>query len=80
MLYISVTDYKVMEYFLCFQSTALEVYLGVIGRKMLKIDIKHIGRDAVDWIHLVQDTGKWRAVVNDGNEPSDTKNASKVFD
>jgi hypothetical protein len=47
---------------------------------MLKIDIKHIRRDAVDWIHLVQDTGKWRAVVNDGNEPSDTKNASKFFD
>jgi hypothetical protein len=47
---------------------------------MLKIGIKHTGRDAVDWSHLVQDIGKWRAVVNDGNEPSDTKNASKVFD
>jgi len=30
----------------------MEVYLGVIGRKMPKFDIKHIVRDAVDWIHL----------------------------
>jgi len=47
---------------------------------MQKIYIKHIGRDAVDWIHPIQDTGKWRAVVNCGNETSDSKNASTFFD
>jgi hypothetical protein len=33
---------------------------------MLKIYIKQMGRDVVDWIHLVQDRGKRRAVVNYG--------------
>lgn len=70
-----------MEYFFTrFQPTTLEEYLGVIGRKMLKMDIKHIGRHAVDWILLAQDRGQWRAVVNYGNDPSDSKNASKMFD
>jgi len=79
-VYFSHTLQSYEIFFICFRPTALEIYLGVIGKKMLKIDIKHIGRDAVDWIHLVQNTGKWRDVVNDGNEPSDTKNASKCFD
>lgn len=66
-------------FFHCFQPTALEVYLGVIGRKMLKMDIKHIEWHAVDWILLAQDRGQWRAVVNYGKDPSDSKNASKTF-
>lgn len=80
LLFISVTHYKVMEFFFCFQPTALEVYVGVIERKMLKTGIKRIGRDAVDWIHLVRGTGKWRALVNYGHEHSDSKNASTFFD
>jgi hypothetical protein len=58
----------------------LEEYLGVIGRKMLNIDVKHIERDSVDWIHLALDRGKWQDVVNYGNEPSDSNNVSKFFD
>jgi hypothetical protein len=79
-VYFSHTVQSYGIFFLCFQPTALEVYLGVIGRKMLKTDIKYMVGHEVDWIHLVQDRGKWRAVVNYGNEPSDSKNASKFFD
>jgi hypothetical protein len=28
------------------------------------MDLRHIGRDGVEWVHLAQDRGQWRAVVN----------------
>jgi hypothetical protein len=28
------------------------------------MDVRKIGLESVDWIHLVQDIDQWRAVVN----------------
>jgi hypothetical protein len=30
----------------------------------IKMDLREIGRDVVDWIELAQDRDQWRAVVN----------------
>jgi hypothetical protein len=30
----------------------------------IKMDLRGIGRDGVDWIELVQDRDQWRALVN----------------
>jgi hypothetical protein len=30
----------------------------------IKIDLREIGWDGVDWINLAQDSDKWRALVN----------------
>jgi hypothetical protein len=30
----------------------------------IKIDLREIARDGMDWIDLAQDTGQWRALVN----------------
>jgi hypothetical protein len=30
----------------------------------IKIDLREIGWDGVDWIHLVQDRDQWKALVN----------------
>jgi hypothetical protein len=30
----------------------------------IKIDLREIGWDGVDWIDLAQDTDRWRALVN----------------
>jgi hypothetical protein len=30
----------------------------------IKMDIREIGRDVVDWIDLAQDRDQWRALVN----------------
>jgi hypothetical protein len=30
----------------------------------IKIDLREIGCDGMDWIDLAQDRNKWRAVVN----------------
>jgi hypothetical protein len=30
----------------------------------IKIDLREIGRDGVDWIGLAQDRDKWRALLN----------------
>jgi len=29
----------------------------------IRIDLREIGWEGVDWIHLAQDTDQWRAVV-----------------
>jgi hypothetical protein len=29
-----------------------------------KMDLKEIGYEVVDWIHLAQDIGQWRALTN----------------
>jgi hypothetical protein len=36
----------------------------------IKMDLREIGWDGVDWIELAQDRGQWRALVNNGDEPS----------
>jgi cell wall assembly regulator SMI1 len=41
--------------------------LGRPGRRWednIKMDLKKIGLESVDWIHLVQDRVRWRALVN----------------
>jgi hypothetical protein len=30
----------------------------------IKIDLREIGWDGMKWIHLAQDRGQWRALVN----------------
>jgi hypothetical protein len=30
----------------------------------VKMDIREIGLEGVDWIHLAQDMDRWRALVN----------------
>jgi hypothetical protein len=30
----------------------------------IKIDLREIGWDGMDWIELVLDRGQWRAIVN----------------
>jgi hypothetical protein len=30
----------------------------------IKIDLREIGRDVMDWIDLAQNRGRWRALVN----------------
>jgi hypothetical protein len=42
--------------------------------------VKEIGWKGVDWIHLAQGRGQWRAVVNIDNEPSDSIRGRKFFD
>jgi hypothetical protein len=29
----------------------------------INIYLKEIGREGLDWIHLIQDTGRWRTLV-----------------
>jgi hypothetical protein len=41
--------------------------LGTPGRRWvnnIKIDLREIGLDGVDWIDMAQDRGQWRALVN----------------
>jgi hypothetical protein len=28
------------------------------------MDLREIGRGGIDWIHMIQDRGPWRALVN----------------
>jgi hypothetical protein len=30
----------------------------------VKMDLREIGGDGIDWIHLAQDRDQWRALVN----------------
>jgi hypothetical protein len=32
--------------------------------RYIRMDLREIGWEGVDWIHLAQDRGQWRAVVN----------------
>jgi hypothetical protein len=41
--------------------------LGRPGRRLvdnIKMDLREIGRDGVDWIHMAQDRDRWRTLVN----------------
>jgi hypothetical protein len=37
---------------------------GVDGENGIKMDLREIGCGGVEWTHLAQDRGRWRAVVN----------------
>jgi hypothetical protein len=45
----------------------------------IKIDIREIGWDDMDWIDLVQDRDQWRALVNTVMNLRVPKNAGKFF-
>jgi hypothetical protein len=36
----------------------------------IRIDLREIGWDGMDWIDLAQDRDQWRAPCEHGNEPS----------
>jgi hypothetical protein len=38
--------------------------LGVDGRINIRMDLREIGWEGVDWMHLDQDRGQWRALMN----------------
>jgi hypothetical protein len=38
----------------------------------IKIDLREIGWDGMDWIDLAQDRDKWRALCEQVDEPSDS--------
>jgi hypothetical protein len=38
--------------------------LGVEGGDNSRMGLQEIGWEGVDWMHLAQDRGQWRAVVN----------------
>lgn len=31
---------------------------------VIKINLTEIGKDSVDWIHVAEESGKWKATVN----------------
>jgi hypothetical protein len=33
-------------------------------RRSIRLDLREIGWEGVDWIHLAQDRDRWRALVN----------------
>jgi hypothetical protein len=45
----------------------------------IKIDLREIGWDGVDWIDLAQDRNNWRAVVNTVMNLRVPKNAGKFL-
>jgi hypothetical protein len=45
----------------------MEKLLGRPGRRWednIRMNLREIGWEVVDWIHVVQDRDQWRAVVN----------------
>jgi hypothetical protein len=45
----------------------------------IKMDLVEVGWGNVDWIVLAQDRGKWRALLECGNEPSYCMKCWEVF-
>jgi hypothetical protein len=57
--------------------------LGRLRRRWednIKMDVREIGFGDVDWIHLAQDRGRWRASCEHGDEPSGSIKCGKFFD
>jgi hypothetical protein len=52
-----------------------QFYIIAMGRPRrrcvdnIKMDLREIGWDGTDWIHLAQDRDQWRALGEHGNEP-----------
>jgi hypothetical protein len=46
----------------------------------MRIRIREIGGEGVDWIHLAEDRDQWRALVNTVNEPSGPMNGGGFLD
>jgi hypothetical protein len=44
--------------------------VGLRWEGNIKMDIREIGLEGVDWINLARDRGRWRALVNTANDPS----------
>jgi hypothetical protein len=44
----------------------------MIRRKLnhIKMNLREIGRDGIDWINVAQDRDQWRALNEHDNEPS----------
>jgi hypothetical protein len=46
---------------------AYRIFVGETGRDyfgyIIKIDLKEMGCEAVDWFHLAQDKDQWRAAI-----------------
>jgi hypothetical protein len=38
--------------------------LGVDGKIIFRVDLKEIGWEGVNWIHLAQDRDQWWAILN----------------
>jgi hypothetical protein len=48
------------------RATKIGAVFSIIGRWVdnIKMDVKEIGWDGIDWIELAQDWDQWRALVN----------------
>jgi hypothetical protein len=46
----------------------------------VKMYIKDLEWEGVDWIHLAQDRGHWRALCEHGNEPSGSIKCGEFLD
>jgi hypothetical protein len=45
----------------------------------IKMDLRDIGRDGVDWIDMAQDRGQWKALVNTVLKLRVSQNAGKFL-
>jgi hypothetical protein len=54
--------------------------IGVkLGLSHIKMDLKEIGCEDVDWIYLAQDRGQWRAIEH-SNQPSGSIKGGEFLD
>jgi hypothetical protein len=44
------------------------------------MDLNAIGWEGVDWIHLAQDSDRWRALCDHGNESSGSIRSGEFLD
>jgi hypothetical protein len=46
----------------------------------IRMDLREIGSEGVDWIHLAQDRGQWGGGCEHGNEPSGSIKGGEFLD
>jgi ribosome biogenesis protein Nip4 len=46
----------------------------------IRMDLREIGREVVDWRHMIEVRHKWRVLVNTVNEPSSSRRGRKFLD